>query len=398
MKTHILRTTIFVLGLFAIVSCGQDPIFWIISKETPPLKPYIPGTPTNMVIFKRGDLSVLVVASGSKIYCYRQGTWNSGVSIPEPGGKIRALATTSDDYLYAITETGKGLNARLMRIGKDDGSWSELSDGGYSMLLSLYADPDGNHVFAGARMDDNNEVYAILHLESSVDSSLKLLESNTALLSGAAADGTNYYLSTILTKESSSIQSGIFYIPQTNLANNSLTLSSGSENRTFMGMIRLKDTGKTIVAVEREGGTLYKVNGSSVEELSIKTEKYATGALALWAADSSATNGTVLVAGRQGGLYYTTSDSYDYGYVEFPLKSDGTLSGESRLDPNGFQSVHDPDRYRPTIGIKPINHLFQAPHDIDPSIRFFASTHNSGLWSYRNRVDSGGWQWNAETN
>ena len=392
MKTNIMRTsitTILALGLFAILSCGQDPIFWYISKETPPLEPYIEGTPTNMVIFKRGGEKILVVANmSSRIYWYRNGSWNSGeYSIPGPGGKIFALATTNDgEYLYALTLIGD-TDARLMQIG-NTGNWRTVSAGKYQ---SLYADPEEDRVFVGVRHTDSNQ-YDILYLDDPSASSLKLLKSDTGLLSGAAFDGNtgNHCLSTR--------GKGIFWVAETTLAGNAPVVTSSDSTHTFMGMIKLKDspTNPTIVAVDRDGGAFYKVN-NTVEQLSIATGNYALTALALWADKTDPDTPLLLIASIQGTLYYEYSSSYTNGYVEFPLdETNGSITGARNKDPSSFRSVNDRDRYRSTLGIKAINHLFQAPFEVDENMTFFASTHNAGLWSYRDRSE-GGWQWNAET-
>jgi hypothetical protein len=115
-----------------------------------------------------------------------------------------------------------------------------------------------------------------------------------------------------------------------------------------------------------------------------KTGYYATGALALW--KNSDETQTLIIAGIQGSLFNTTA-SYPNGYVEFVWKADGTVD---RNNTDNMMSVYD-DSYTATIGKHPINHLFQAEDGI-----FFASTQAHGLWSYRNRVENGGWQWNYE--
>jgi hypothetical protein len=125
------------------------------------------------------------------------------------------------------------------------------------------------------------------------------------------------------------------------------------------------------------------------------TSRYATGALALWEGGAGQ---KALIVGIQGGLFNTSTLSYTHGYIEFRLKTDGSLDTSSpRLDPGNLSSVDDNSRYRATIGKHPINHLFQAPKELDDGMRFFASTQTAGLWSYKYRND-GGLQWNAENN
>jgi hypothetical protein len=173
-------------------------------------------------------------------------------------------------------------------------------------------------------------------------------------------------------------------------------------------MIKLKDTRETIIAVRRNIGWLYEITKENflvpMEYTGnldgvIATGKYATGALALW--EDPARNMKMLIAGIQGGLStgYNSSTSYSHGYVEFEINSEGSLDTDtSRRDSNNLKSVDDTDRYTASLGKRPINHLFQAPEEIDTNMTFFASTQTSGLWSYRYR-DNEGWrgsQWNAE--
>jgi hypothetical protein len=109
-----------------------------------------------------------------------------------------------------------------------------------------------------------------------------------------------------------------------------------------------------------------------------------------------------LIAGIQGGLYNptnttTSSSSYTHGYVEFDLNPNGSFNTSSpRRDSNRLETVDNSDRYTTSLGKHPINHLFQTPVNIDENRTFFASTQTAGLWSYRDRPDNGGWQWNAE--
>ena len=195
-------------------------------------------------------------------------------------------------------------------------------------------------------------------------------------------------------------------------------ISSMDDNRTFMGIIKLKDNkDETIIdiisierggPIERERGFLYQVNSGSFKRIPdnnndwMKTSRYTTGALALWK-DPSADNEWALIAGIQGGLSSssTSNSSYTHGYVEFGLNENGLLD-TSKPCRNGrqMQSVRqDPDQYATSLGKHPINHLFQAPATIDPGMTFFASTQTAGLWSYRTRPDNNKkdkLQWNAE--
>jgi hypothetical protein len=413
MKVKTFLAVVLISGFLALVSCNQGPIFHTISTETPPLKPYINGSPTNMVVFDRGSGPALYVASGG-LYWYglsdnEVSKWGLGkYSIPQPGGKIIALVVVGD-YLYALCLTGHNVNTALKRIKNDADEWEKvtLEAGSYSLIQSIYSDPESGRLFAGARQSSSTrEVYAVLYLaESPGGPVLRILKPDTSILSGAAFKEGNHYLITN--------GGGVFLVAETDLDGDSVVNpdplpdeSDGTKDnsRHFMGMIKLED--ETIIAVERKDGALCEIKSDSFEQIknpsngvAIATGRYATGALALWeGTDSSGSPIKLLVAGIQGGLYNTTTTSYTYGYVEFDLNEDGSLNEDApRRDQGKLQSVSDNNRYTASIGKHSINHLFQAPPEIDTQRTFFASTQIAGLWSYKDRKDDNGLQWNAET-
>lgn len=362
-----------------VFSCNQDPIFFKISQETIPVKPHVPGSPTNMVEFDRNATGALVmyVASGKRLYWYKDGIWDSGAySTPQPGGWIMGLAVTQN-FLYALCSTDSGIELR--RIGKNSGGWDSISisDTQYTVLQTIHADPGTNQLFAGARYSDPTVYkYGILSVADDA-SSLQELIGDTQLLSGAASNATNtYYLSTT--------GKGVYKIDGTTSPLSVVSFSR--EDNFFVGMIKLKDTPETIIMVERNGGAFYKVNSdeAKIEYIGVSTGKYAMGGMALWTDGSR----ELLIAGIQGGLNTSgTSSLFTHGYVEIELN-------EYHL-PTG--SIHDPptitvassEQYQASLGKHPIKYLHQAPDG-----RFFASTQSTGLWSYKERSD--GLQWNAE--
>jgi hypothetical protein len=441
MKKNMVRIVIIVLGLLAILSCNQDPIFFIISNETAPQKPRIEGAPTNMVVFERNETPIMYVASG-KLHWYAEiddpndpekkiSKWDltksddpkydypqydipqpTGKNTPHRSGKIISLAVTKDEEtgkpgrLFALCMDDMSANATLRYMERDGDKWedviSEVKDT-YPILQSMYTDPDATRLFAGARDRDGGK-YAILYLAK--DNTLQLLQGETEMLSGVVSQENHYYLCTR--------GGGIFRVedvPDTSLTDTIVQLQNTSgenvkNNLMFMNMIKLNAS--TIIAVERDGGTLYAVNdvsftrllytgGSNDNGSAISTGKYATGALSLWE-DYLNDNKKMLIAGIQGGLYSTITSSYTHGYVEFDLNSDNSFNTTSvRRDSGSLGSVLNNDQYSTSLGKRPINHLFQAPRDIDQNMTFFASTQTGGLWSYRDRgSDNGGWQWNAE--
>jgi hypothetical protein len=381
--------TIILCGLVLIFSCSQDPVFFTISTETAPVEPHIPGSPTNMVVFNRNGTPIMYVASGS-LHWYANAGWDSPeYNIPQPGGKVIDLAATRD-HLYALRIIDSGARTELRRIGHTENVWEdmEIADPKYTLLQSIYADPGTETLFAGA-MNGNDSDFGIFYLNNIT---LNLLADRTELLSGAASpDGNVYYLSTW--------GKGIYRF---NLLTKETEQLPGEKNRLFKGMLKLDDT---IIAVERDGGEFFEVQDSGFRKIrysngnTVATDKYATGALALWQ-QNIAGGKKMLIAGIQGVLYTSTSSSYTHGYVEFDLEytknSDGWLVFTSTRRDNTPNITVDgnTDRYTATIGKHPINHFFQAPPEIDANMTFFASTQTNGLWSYRDR--KGGPQWNAE--
>ncbi|MCL1931287.1 MAG: hypothetical protein FWF55_05685 [Treponema sp.] len=405
-------------------SCNQEPIFYIISTETAPLPPRIAGVPTNMVVFQRvypdikEPVDIMYVASG-RLHWYAKAPdgggpeWDSNAyPIAQPEGKIISLAVAEGangaSRLYALCRDGSGVNAKLRYIEsgwKGGEKWTDVNSD-RADIQSIYAAPESQRLFAGV----GRSSYDILYLDTA-ENKLKMLKENSSLLSGAVYYNGINYLSTR--------GSGIYQIADNVLTQNPTAairqLNDATDDernrnpaRIFMSMIKLKDN--SIIAVEREGGTLYKVQNGSFARLRytinnnnnwIATGKYATEAITLWEEiDSVSGNPTrrLLVVGIQGGLYSTTASSYTYGYVEFELKLDGSLdTAKIRRDPGNLLTVSaDNDRYTTSLGKHPINNLFQTPKEIDEDIIFFASTQTAGLWSYRNIEKNGGWQWNAE--
>jgi len=416
-KINSLCRIVILFGLVLIASCNQDAIFFIISTETAPIEPIIPGAPTNMAEFSREypdpddenttiEVRIMYVASGNLHWYAKAGRgtrasrWDSGeYRIPQPGGKVIGLAAT-DKHLYALCIIGSGVSTRLRRIGPSDSAWETVSPsntGSYTLIQTIYATGTGR-LFAGARNNSGSD-YGILYLDDASDPpALKLLQGDTEMLSGAASLNGFHYLSTI--------GKGVYKVAETAIADPDSSVEQlgeegnpdGKKNRLFMGMIQLVD--EKIIMVERDGGRLFAVQAEGFTQIPMSTGRYATGALALWEG-SLEENGElqrykILVAGIQGGLSTTTSSSYTHGYVEFILNDDGSLNPDSNcIDPPSITVRRNTDRYTATIGKHPINHMHQASPEVDANMTFFASTQTAGLWSYRNR-SSGGWQWNAE--
>ncbi|MCL2042928.1 MAG: hypothetical protein FWG89_02180 [Treponema sp.] len=446
MKTKSLFLCIVVL--FVTASCNQDPIFYTISTEPALKEAYIKGTPSNMVVFEREYhldeppqiIKVPILYVGSERlnwYAKRnygrntpQGqdpgsSWNNAdYRIPQPGERIIQLAAT-ENYLYALWSTRTGSNRTISRIGSDDDEWTRIDPSGYP-LQTIYSDPVSGRLFAGAGVGSSNNSVILYLYEDDSDSDpdnhvleFRLLKSATAVLSGTAFVGGSHYLSTrgsgIFRVEESVLDSGVT-INESHVHHLDFWLEPGSSKKDhlFMGMIRLEDSNNTIIAIERNGGTLYKVDtlndlyeqieytDHESNKTTVATGRFATGALALWENPGDSSK-KLLVAGRQGSLVHSTASSIPNGYVEFDLDDNDSLkivgiteTDLARYEYPRLKSVDHNDRYIATIGPVPINHLLQAPEEVSVKRTFFASTQNEGLWSYRDV--SGVPQWNAETN
>jgi len=428
-KKSVFFKTIILSVLVLLFSCGQDPIFYTIKEETEPIPPRIPGSPTKIVVFKRvfehakidinplGIVPIMFVASG-RLHWYAKDDRGTGASawdspeydIPQPDGRIIDIAA-SEDYLYALSISNSGVTTTLRRIGpSENDKWENISinESKYTSIQTIFTAPKTGKLFAGANNNSND--YGILYLDDTDTAApvMRLLTSDSGLLSGVASQSGFYYLSTR--------GKGVYKVtvPVVSDAVRLIDLEKPEDekkqNRLFMGMIQLDDD--KIITIERNGGTLFEVKSDGFKQIkysngdNMATGKYATGVLALWQQVIFDDNGVpglgtgkILVVGIQGGLYSSSTastSSYTHGYVEIKLSSDGSLAlddSHSNISPNITVNGYT-ERYTATIGKHPLNFMYQASPDIDANMTFFASTQTAGLWSYRNR--DGRWQWNAE--
>ena len=392
-KDKFVFVTVILSGLLMVFSCNQDPIFFKISHETLPEKPRVQGGPTNIVEFERNGTFIMYVASGSLHWYTGASGWDSpGYYIPPLSGRVIGLAATMD-HLYALCISEPGVIATLWRIGHTETFWTNIPiiDSTYILIQTIYADPDTDRLFAGARNNKGND-YGILVCDPTPPASLpflRLLQGNTEMLTGAASDTSgNYYLSTGFPDTGK--KGGVYKVDS---ALSSITHLGGGN---LMGMIKLKDPAKTIIVIERENGMLYMVTVTGVFPLGLAAaiNKWTTGAMAIW---ENVVNPAekMLIVGIQGGLYSTSSSSsFKHGYVEFYLTAAGALDPtRPRNDPPTI-TVANSDQYQGSLGKHPINFMHQTSTAVDPNRLFFVSTQAAGLWSYKRRSD--GLQWNAE--
>ncbi|MDR0731341.1 MAG: hypothetical protein LBF63_06700, partial [Treponema sp.] len=256
---------------------------------------------------------------------------------------------------------------------------------GYSRFQAIYGECDSegkplsDNLYVGA--SNSSGAYAVFYTDGTVD--LTLLASGTGLLTGAAYDTSCHYISTegggvYQVASSSGIPSGTFV---------QISATSGLK---VTGMI---NAGPVIALCGN--GDLYTVSGAAAA-LKGNAGINFYGAAAVWTDGAD----TLLLAATGS----TSSSNSTYGYRE--LNISGGLPGTITMVEPGAQSpstVDDNKRYRDTIEPKPVNAIFQAPDEVDPSRTLFASVQgrgtakdntDGGLWSYRER--SGVKQWNAE--
>lgn len=368
MKKILIKIILFISVVFLFNSCN-DPIFFIIHKETPILKPLIPGSPTNFVIFKND----MYVASGKKIYIYRKDSkqWSEWI---EMNDFVMSLAAT-DTSLYALY-----LNNNTGRI-KQFVDNSVLDVNSVDSLYSL-----DNCLFINNRV--NNTEYSISFRKEG-NSTFKQIPGTTSnfVLKGVASDATYYYFC---------VFDNIYYIPKADIETGTVTNMTKIDNISkFTGIINLNGTH---VAVINDNGILYEINNATIRQAAKFSDSfYTTGMLAVWYRNSSDTKPSLLLIGRQEKVF-TTQTVYTNGYVEMALDSTGKISGTSFGEPgkNQLSSISNNDSYVSSMGKQPINHMMQAPHDIDSRMTLFASTQQNGVWSYKDRGDGDGELWNAE--
>ena len=390
MKKNFLKYCLFIIAVIFIMGACNNPIFYTISQEVAPIEPLIGGGPTNFVIYQ----NEMYVASLRKLWKYgaaggqgRYGRWRDDT--PQPGGNFQQLASTGN-YLYAITYSNDTVHS-LKRFNSTEWVPIPIDDiGSYDKVQYIFAAVDV--LFIGAAdgnsytilyIDDTTEIYE-LALEGDSDASYEIC--------GAAHNGEYYF---ICTK-----REGIYYTSDPSAGAKFIEGSKAS----FAGMISIG--GGKIIAITNSG-ELFSVTSDIVGQIPgiHFSGRQATGALAIWIdpnePDPDNPENILLLAGRQEMLDYSTSSGYTYGYLELELdlsQPNGIKEGTEFREPGiiSVSSITDGnnERFSSTIGKHPVNHMFQAPKNIDSEMILFASTQKNGVWSYRNRNNE--LQWNGE--
>jgi hypothetical protein len=361
--------------------------------------------PTNFVVFE----GRMYVASGNDLFSYKyeksapKDSWKNEIS---PGGNILQIASTGDN-LYALCTTDKNNDGKTIvkRMDKDNSTWIPM--GGvlddYAKIQNIYA--AGGVLFVWAALSTSNYNNNILYIKDTQDAkNIMDNQDDTGLITGAAFNGTSYFLPFISKKTDKDKINGVYRIDDLNGVVKTIIFKNSLGNDVnihFNGIINLGNGANTILLISRNG-EIYTVNDSIEKITGIFMGRLSTGALAIWRENDQPDCKKLLLAGRQDSLYYSSTYGYSYGYMELELDDAGIKPGSNFIEPGrnsvNAQSVStltDYERYKSSIGKYPLNFIFQTPPDIDSNMTLFASTQTNGVWSYRVRENEQKY-WNAE--
>jgi len=366
------KLTVFAaLSLFILMfGACNDPVFYMISEEIEVLKPYIAGSPSNIVLLD-GDM---FVAAGHNLYRYSDDGGGYKWSISRRyDHRIIQIAGPVNGSLYALFLNDGNNNRFIQQI--NTGSNMPLGDNKIeitSVIQSMYA--ANGCLFISALDDDEYETYY-----STDGENITLIEntsSNHGRLNGIAHNTTGYFLSMESERVGDKNIGGIFHTAD---PASPAALIPGSDNG-IVGILALEDA--SVVAVNRNG-VLYNVTSASITASGISfpadPQRHSNGALAIVKENGE----NKLLAGRQDSLQTSLRTGYSYGYLELTLDGDSLPVSGNFIEP-------DISNFPSSIGRNPVNSIVQGPCGT-----VFASTQNNGLWSLRPRR-AGVISWNSE--
>jgi hypothetical protein len=349
---------------------GQDAIFEFISNEQPPTDPRIEGSPSKIVSISNPAWDTnekLYVANGS-IWEYDMGGWWHGFG--GPGGYVADVAATSTAlYAYTIHNTSTAVWKKTTR----GGGWTLIGNStGYGFIQNIYG--AGNQLFATGAMADgsggNSGNYAILYETSGSFSNL--VNTGSAILTGAGVIGSDYYLGTL--------GNGIYKVTGAPSPGSTSPLAAPTHIAGF-----LQANTNLIIAVTR-GSSIWRGTSAGFTDTGSSVGLTCTGGLALTKTFTNSPSTDLLLIGIRGGTsssgYYEADIDLSTGAVSY-VRPPG-ISGPGSIEPNG--------NYGSSLKRYPVNHLFADTTQSPPVI--FAATQGNNLYSYRSR--SGVWQWNYE--
>ena len=370
---RILMNIALAASILLLFSCNQSPLFYNISKETPPKDPVVAVTPSKIVYFTGSGK--LYVANG-RIWEYDGSTWKQTAGQPSGDFKEVAATTGTGAALYALSVEGTGSTSTKLWKSIDGTTWTLVTNNtGYPILGGIFGASDT--LFAGARNSDTSQAAVLYDHSGTLMTALGPVAISDAVpgtLVGAVQMGGNYYLAVS--------GKGVYAADTANDFGTASPIYGTNDTKYKLnGLIALNNQ---VVAVG-SGGYMLAGNSDSFSEVSgaSDTSYPYTGALAVWTSGTD----TLLLAGRR--YSYST---YTNGYWEVTLSSGDQLGTTVTMNKPGAGSpttVADTATYEQSLGQKVITALYQAPGGA-LGTTLFASTLKDGLWAYRNNA------WNAE--
>jgi hypothetical protein len=365
-------------AVLLLSTCTQEPLFWYINQEYPPIDPIIEGVPTEIV--RAGD--VLYVANRRSLWKYDlTGThqWERVDNIP--ASYIKAIAATTTD-LYVLDDDGT--------IHKFDGTvltWNPAPTVYVSGAQQIYGAETKLFIGTGSAVYDYDAPSTSMTASTAFNTP-------GGLLRGTVKVGSDYYICTA--KVSGDENTGIFKISGATVTKVYPSLSCSV---SIKGIIA---TGSTVVAVNDEKYIIYQDGNTPDFSGSISTDVSFTGGMALW----EHLGNKMILLGLQKG-----SGTFRYGYRELDLNAGDIINSGSFSVPGittigtitRTTSIDPGSRETSAIGKHPVTSLYvipspPGPNSDDPAGRpiIVASTQKDGVWSYR--VRRGTPQWNGEDN
>jgi len=377
------KTAILCISLFLCIvcmGCDQEPLFWDIAHEYPPISPDIGGAPTK------------IVEKGTSLYIGNtSGVWEYDTSNPDPNWNLMSVPpfrvrdiAVANSALFALDTYGKIWTW-------SSSNWTDITyTAGTEKTQKLFG--IGNNLFVSEQTGDLNgkdaykTAYTVkcLNTSGSVQGTLQ----NTGLIMGVASGPILGTFGDGLLK-----WTGSAFSPD------------GFAGQTIVGLTEYSSDIYIVMP-----SAIYKYAGSSL----IVSGGNFSGAIAGWS-DGTSTHNLLLVGLR------SSSGSFGFGYRELEITgSTGIrIPGEGiEINPSNrnelLSSVKISSQYVSAIGKNAIYYLhvmpssFKKADDGDIVNKYpgyspytaparpviFAVTAKSGLWSYRTRI--GRAQWNGE--